>query len=55
VRDDGAGLAAEPGVGVGLSSMRERSEELGGTLTISSDGTGTSVEARLPIEEADDR
>ncbi len=55
VRDDGAGLAAEPGVGVGLSSMRERAEELGGTLTISSDGTGTSVEARLPIEEADDR
>jgi signal transduction histidine kinase len=50
VRDDGVGVAENPGVGVGLTSMRERAEELGGTCTITSEwGAGTVVEARLPI------
>ena len=53
VCDDGSGLAADPGVGVGLSSMRERAEELGGTLTVTSDGAGTVVEAALPLQEGD--
>ena len=40
--------AERKGVGVGLSSMRERAEELGGTCTIDSlDGSGTRVSARL--------
>ena len=52
VRDDGVGMAENPGVGVGLTSMRERAEELGGTCTITSErGAGTVVEARLPIRE----
>ena len=50
VRDTGSGLAATPGVGVGLSSMKERAEELGGSCTVTSGpGTGTVVEARLPL------
>ena len=49
VRDTGSGLAATPGVGVGLTSMKERAEELGGSCTVTSGpGTGTVVEARLP-------
>ena len=49
VRDTGRGLAADPGAGVGLTSMRERAEELGGTCTVTSGDTGTLVEVRLPI------
>jgi signal transduction histidine kinase len=48
VTDDGAGFA--PGAhGVGLASMRERAEEMGGTCTVSRGPTGgTVVLARLP-------
>ena len=50
VRDTGTGLAETPGLGVGLSSMKERAEELGGSCTVTSGpGTGTVVEARLPL------
>jgi two-component system, NarL family, sensor kinase len=49
VRDTGRGLAADPGAGVGLTSMRERAEELGGTCTVTSSDSGTLVEVRLPI------
>jgi signal transduction histidine kinase len=31
--------------------MRERAAELGGLLSISSSGVGTTVSARLPIPE----
>jgi signal transduction histidine kinase len=50
VADDGRGLPqSRTGRGVGLVSMRERAEELGGTLRIrSSDGGGTLVTASLP-------
>ena len=51
IRDTGQGLAPDPGAGVGLTSMRERAEELGGTCTVTSDESGTLVEARLPIAE----
>jgi two-component system NarL family sensor kinase len=51
VRDTGRGLAATPRAGVGLTSMRERAEELGGSCTITSDASGTLVEVRLPIPE----
>lgn len=50
VADDGAGLAADPHEGVGLVSMRERAEELGGTLTVeAASGRGTLVRAGLPL------
>ncbi|QIN83559.1 hypothetical protein GBA63_13620 [Rubrobacter tropicus] len=50
VRDDGRGLNPDGGLGVGLSSMRERAEELGGTLAVGAhpDG-GTLVRAELPF------
>ena len=49
VRDDGSGTpAAAPGVG--LASMRDRMEELGGECTVVfREGEGTSVEATLPV------
>jgi signal transduction histidine kinase len=51
VADDGRGLPADYRTGVGLSSMRERAEELGGTFkTVSDRGAGTTVEVRLPLK-----
>ncbi|HEU5347258.1 MAG TPA: sensor histidine kinase, partial [Ktedonobacterales bacterium] len=51
VRDNGHGfsVARAHGRGVGLSSMRERVEELGGTLHISSATGGTRIEIRIPL------
>jgi signal transduction histidine kinase len=53
VEDDGRGIDGRPHVDdvahYGLSTMRERAEELGGTLTItSSAGRGTVIEASIP-------
>ena len=50
ITDDGVGTPKGRVAGVGLSSMRERAEELGGTLAVESgpDG-GTRVLARLPL------
>jgi signal transduction histidine kinase len=57
VADEGTGmpqetiLAIEAGriSGIGLSGMRERIRQLGGSLKISSDGTATVVATRLPL------
>ncbi len=50
VADDGRGLPREHRAGVGLTSMRERAEELGGTFGISSPPeSGTMVRASLPL------
>ena len=51
VRDDGAGFGGDhvPGLGLGLAGMRERAEELGGSLSIASvRGSGTTVTVSLP-------
>ena len=50
VADNGTGIPEDRSAGVGMSSMRERAEELGGTLTVGvlPEG-GTRVLARLPI------
>jgi signal transduction histidine kinase len=48
--DDGVGLPNERKPGVGLTSMHERAEEIGGSLQIeSTPGEGTRVVARLPL------
>jgi len=50
VRDDGVGLPDKREPGVGLRSMQERAEELGGRLEVTSpDGSGTCVRALLPL------
>jgi signal transduction histidine kinase len=51
VIDDGEGLATGTGNGVGLPSMRERAEELGGEFHVDPGplGRGTVVTARLPL------
>jgi two-component system NarL family sensor kinase len=50
VSDTGSGLAADRSPGVGLSSMRERAEELGGSFeAVDRPGGGTVVRARLPV------
>lgn len=49
VADDGAGMPAGFVAGVGVTSMRSRAAELGGTLTIEArPGGGTTVACRLP-------
>jgi signal transduction histidine kinase len=50
VRDDGVGIPADVEPGVGLASMRERADELGGTIRVlAPEGEGTTVIARLPV------
>ena len=52
ITDDGRGLPADaetrPGH-YGLRGMRERVESLGGELSLSSNGVGTVIRARLPV------
>jgi two-component system, NarL family, sensor kinase len=51
VEDDGRGVTATEGIGVGLDSMRARASELGGTCTIALGGpadVGAVVAACLP-------
>ena len=49
IEDDGRGIPAERGRGVGIASMRERVEELGGGCVVESlPGGGTRVRASLP-------
>ncbi len=51
VADDGSGVLRPRADGVGLTSMRERAEEIGGRLEIlAAPGTGTTVRARLPVD-----
>jgi signal transduction histidine kinase len=52
IHDDGRGLPDELRAGVGLTAMRERAAELGGTCTVQN-GTsgGTMVTAVLPLDD----
>lgn len=51
IRDDGLGLPEVVTPGVGLVSMRERAEELGGAFAIFSRQVGgTQVEVQLPLD-----
>jgi signal transduction histidine kinase len=50
VNDDGKGIEEADRTGVGLTSMRERAEELEGTFTINkASPCGTQITARLPL------
>lgn len=50
VNDDGVGIDPTKRPGVGLTSMRERTEELGGSFDIvSNEGRGTRVRATIPL------
>jgi len=64
IRDNGHGmpqktlnriLAGVPVSGVGIAGMRERVRELGGSLNISSDSSGTLVDISIPLFDADDK
>ncbi len=55
ISDNGVGLAAGHPAGIGLHSMQERAEELGGTFMIQSgEESGTLVAAQLPIAGKED-
>ncbi|GHO72196.1 hypothetical protein KSC_110880 [Ktedonobacter sp. SOSP1-52] len=50
IQDNGVGIPENSSAGVGISAMRERAAELGGTCRIeSTGGTGTRVTAFLPL------
>ena len=63
VEDKGKGIPTEKldrmasagAPGVGITGMKERVRQLGGTLELSSDRTGTKIIARLPISETSSR
>lgn len=49
IRDDGQGLPEHYRAGLGLRSMRERAEEVGGTLTVNTkENQGTEIKAVFP-------
>jgi signal transduction histidine kinase len=51
ISDDGRGLPPDFHPGVGVNSMRERAQELGGRFSIDDAApTGTTVRAHLPLE-----
>ena len=50
ILDDGVGLTSDFSPGVGLASMQERAEELGGTIDILPRKLGTHIRARLPLQ-----
>ena len=53
IHDNGQGIAADHGrhAGIGLASMRERAEALGGSLRVApGDNGGTVVEVTLPLD-----
>jgi PAS domain S-box-containing protein len=61
IKDNGHGIpqqtlrplnAGATGSGVGISGMRERMRELGGSLRIDSDATGTLLRISIPVEVA---
>jgi two-component system NarL family sensor kinase len=50
--DDDGGSSSSWVPGVGLSSMRERAQQVGGTLTVSPDAHGGRVRAIIPLQRA---
>jgi len=48
IADDGCGVSANQGEGIGLAGVRERLELMGGKLTLESHAGGTVVVAEIP-------
>ncbi|MGI8477812.1 MAG: histidine kinase, partial [Thermomicrobiales bacterium] len=52
IADDGTGFEVRrTRPGMGMQSMRERMESLGGTFALGSDAGGTRIDVRLPLKE----
>ena len=52
VEDDGVGIDTTAAHGVGLRSMRERTDELGGAFAVGvRNSGGTTLRAEFPLEE----
>jgi len=50
IQDDGKGMPGAHRAGVGLRSMRERAEEIGGTCVIESNARqGTCISVKVPL------
>lgn len=50
IADDGVGMPAEPSSSSGLSNLRGRAEQLGGSMTVGPrDGGGTVVTWKVPL------
>ena len=56
IADDGLGFEPSKSKnGFGMKTMRDRAEELSGTLTIESEqGVGTAIAVSIPISEEND-
>jgi signal transduction histidine kinase len=51
ISDNGRGLPADVSIGLGMHTMRERSEELGGTFAVdSAAGAGVTIRVHLPVD-----
>lgn len=54
ISDDGVGLSPDIETGLGLPSMRERAQEIGGTLAIQpNEPRGTCITTRFPIDSGE--
>lgn len=49
IADNGNGGAQPNRIGYGIAGLYERTESLGGTITIATNETGTTVEVRIPL------
>ena len=49
IADNGNGGALPNRIGYGIAGLYERTESLGGTITIETNETGTTVEIKIPI------
>ena len=49
IKDNGGGGAEPNRIGYGIAGLYERTESLGGTITIETNVTGTTVEIKIPL------
>jgi signal transduction histidine kinase len=52
VKDNGIGMSHNATPGVGIASMRERAQQLGGWFELSSESDGTKLKAVIPLSVA---